>query len=227
VIVATGAKVDTAQLAANGIDLDGRGRACLKDSGEASVPGVYVIGDAKAGPKTVVAAMADAKAAATDILGQLGIAADFQTFPLACSREDLLGRKGVLAASVPDDAGADSARCLGCSSVCEICVDVCPNRANVAVSVPGGGQPYQILHLDALCNECGNCAVFCPSAGRPYADKWTLFASEADFNDSQNQGFWLKDGAAITRCEAGTGQLPEPVQRLTQAVLDGYRYLLV
>ena len=43
-------------------------------------------------------------------------------------------------------------------------VDVlqCPNRANVVVKLPDGRA--QILHVDRMCNECGNCLVFCPYA---------------------------------------------------------------
>ena len=40
-----------------------------------------------------------------------------------------------------------------------------------------------------MCNECGNCAVFCPYNGKPYRDKFTLFRSEEDFADSENEGF--------------------------------------
>ena len=47
----------------------------------------------------------------------------------------------------------------------------------------------EILHIDGMCNECGNCAVFCPYDGAPYKDKFTLFGSEEDFNASENQGF--------------------------------------
>ena len=32
-------------------------------------------------------------------------------------------------------------------------------------------QTRQIVHIDDLCNECGNCATFCPTSGRPYRDK--------------------------------------------------------
>jgi putative selenate reductase len=73
---------------------------------------------------------------------------------------------------------------------------VCPNRANLYVPVAeadGFRNPWQILHLDALCNECGNCATFCPYEGRPYKDKLTLFSSKADFDRSDNSGFWVSD----------------------------------
>jgi putative selenate reductase len=75
-------------------------------------------------------------------------------------------------------------------------VDVCPNRANVAIEInkkEGFNDAYQILHLDALCNECGNCATFCPYDGRPYKDKLTLFTTKEGFKNSTNNGFMVTD----------------------------------
>ncbi|MPN19347.1 putative oxidoreductase YgfK [bioreactor metagenome] len=84
-------------------------------------------------------------------------------------------------------------------------MDVCPNRANLSVVVPTRAMA-QIVHLDALCNECGNCASFCPYDSAPYRDKFTLFHNLADFEDSRNPGFVLLDAAAQTvqvRLEGG------------------------
>ena len=69
--------------------------------------------------------------------------------------------------------GKEGDRCLGCSTVCENCVDVCPNRANISVKVPGM-EKAQVIHVDYMCNECGNCRSFCPYASAPYLDKFTL-----------------------------------------------------
>ena len=55
----------------------------------------------------------------------------------------------------------------------------------------------QILHIDWMCNECGNCETFCPHQGAPYKDKVTLFKNEHDFNNSENDGFY----AASTKNE--------------------------
>ena len=44
--------------------------------------------------------------------------------------------------------------------VCGNCADVCPNRANVLIEVPEM-ELLQILHIDYMCNECGNCRSFC------------------------------------------------------------------
>jgi putative selenate reductase len=42
-----------------------------------------------------------------------------------------------------------------------------------------------------MCNECGNCEVFCPYSSAPYKDKFTLFINEEDFHDSTNNGFYV------------------------------------
>lgn len=85
-----------------------------------------------------------------------------------------------------------------CRGACTICADVCPNRANIGVRVfraDESGLQYerQILHIDGMCNECGNCATFCPYGGKPYRDKPTLFWFEDDFTDSENEGFLIKE----------------------------------
>ncbi len=72
---------------------------------------------------------------------------------------------------------------------CGICVDVCPNRANIRVEDENFAAPYQILHIENRCNECGNCYTFCPKGGYPYFKKITLYADLEEFNDSKNLGF--------------------------------------
>ena len=91
-----------------------------------------------------------------------------------------------------------------CRASCGICGSVCPNRANIRVQVEGKGFKYdqQILHLDGMCNECGNCATFCPEQGKPYLDKLTLFWFGEDLNNSRNSGFLLR------------GDLPEAIFKI-------------
>jgi putative selenate reductase len=201
VIGAVGARVDTALFAKNGIALNAKGFPEVSAARESSIPGVYIAGDCKAGSSVVVRAIADGKAAAADILRRLGLPADFSDAPKgpACAegREkvsdfpDLYLKKGVIMEAKNDNT--DGYRCLSCNSLCEICADVCPNRANVMVELEekAGGMKsaHQIVHIDRMCNECGNCATFCPHAGKPYRDKFTVFASEEDFKDSENSGF--------------------------------------
>ena len=145
------------------------------------VEGVWAAGDCRRGPATVVEAIADAAEVARAIAG-----VDFNKYADCneqAGREDTCyERKGSLCR---DKRNCTKTRCLGCGSVCEVCCDVCPNRANVAIKVPGLAK-HQVVHVDGMCNECGNCAVFCPyQEGRPTRTKLTLFWSEQDMENSE------------------------------------------
>ena len=194
------------------------------------VPGVYAVGDARRGPATVVEAIADAAKAAQAIVDlELDKYTDRNINP---DYNKPLGKKGDLCADC--DSRADT-RCLGCPTVCEVCADVCPNRANVAVAVPGKRQ-RQIVHVDGMCNECGNCGTFCPYESRPYKDKFTLFWSKEDFENSENEGFLPLEGTkSLVRLDGQTAEydtadaacgLPEDLRALIQAVRQDYSYLV-
>ncbi|MGD8612040.1 MAG: putative selenate reductase subunit YgfK [Desulfobacterales bacterium] len=116
-----------------------------------------------------------------------------------------------------DEASAqdEAARCLQCDALCSVCVSVCPNRANVefemepvvftiqqAVEGSNGveiidleperiDQRYQILNIGDYCNECGNCATFCPTRGAPYQDKAKFHLTRESF-DSARIGYHFK-----------------------------------
>jgi len=140
----------------------------------------------------------------------------------------------------PAEYTAESKRCLGCRALCMKCVEVCPNRANTLVKVTGGFRDeFQVVHIDAFCNECGNCATFCPWEGRPYRDKLTVFAAEEDFRDSTNPGFFLAGDAGKIRIGGkvggltvnGAGNVTAEIGEakalaVVQAVVRDYRYLL-
>jgi putative selenate reductase len=258
VISAVGARVDTVLFEKNGIELGAGGAVKVNEACETSVPGVYVAGDCKAGPKTVVKAMADAKIIAKDILSGLGLDNDFTVYQPEACRAELIEKKGVLQAK--EEGAADAARCLTCNSVCEICADVCPNRANITIDTGAPsytdntsdtgntgtpsdtidsknvfGQQYQIIHMDAMCNECGNCGIFCPSKGNPYKDKFTVFLTEEDFADSQNKGVLkmkggtykvrLQDGG-LTEGKPGDGTFPEDYEAIIRSLTESYPYLM-
>ena len=139
-------------------------------------------------------------------------------------------------------AERESARCLECSYICNKCVEVCPNRANMAIDMRHRNDlfenPYQIVHLDAFCNECGNCATFCPWEGAPYLDKLTIFSRGDDFDNSENTGFFMENGVVTVRMAGevtqhtlgadGTldGDLPEEVAVIMEEVIVNYPYLL-
>ena len=125
-------------------------------------------------------------------------------------------------------------RCLGCPSICAVCADVCPNRANAVIHVPGRRRA-RIVHVDGMCNECDNCAVFCPYDGRPYRDKFTLFWSEEDFADSENEGFLMLgddrvrlrlDGREQTVAVDALDGVSADAAGLIRAIIRDYPWLL-
>ncbi len=163
----------------------------VDDTLSSRFPHATVIGDARRGPATVVEAIADAMNAVSAIF-------DGDISPHYEPEGDAKlyrPRRAVLCDNCDED---DASRCLGCSRVCESCVDVCPNRANVIRMADG--KPV-IVHLDRLCNECGNCAMFCPYSGKPFRDKWTRFDTRETFAETpENQGYVpLSDGRVLVR----------------------------
>ena len=187
VVAAVGETVDTTLFEKYGIIPDERGRVPFVT--EIDGMKVYNIGDSNRGPCTVVECIADARKAADEIIGEAqDMDIPYQAF--ATPEEAIESKK------IDDDNPCGfSATCLSCSTVCENCVSVCPNRANTVVVMPDGRR--EILHIDRLCNECGNCASFCPYASAPYRDKLTLFMDEAGFADSTNKGFLFLGGSRV------------------------------
>ncbi len=219
VIAAVGEKVDDDFLLDCGLELTERGRAAVNGSLMTSLQGVYIAGDAQRGPATVVEAIADARKIADAIAGvSEEFSAEYDGWPTE--------KRGVLKDAWEADSEAE--RCLNCDIVCENCVDVCPNRANIAIEANG----TQIVHIDKLCNECGNCEMFCPYSSAPYKDKFTLFADEEGFENSQNEGFLiLADGSFKLRLDDavvktdGSG-LPEGLADIMRAVAERYAYII-
>jgi putative selenate reductase len=216
---------------------------------------VYAGGDAVRGLSTIIEAIADGKRAAEAICQSLGIeAVPSAVVPPQLSEEELVALKRTRARKelqngaqtlpleqrggfdlveetlAEEVALSEAARCLQCSTLCDKCVEVCPNRANYAflispvslvlpkVSCQQGrftvtgedafriGQPRQIIHVDDFCNECGNCETFCVHDGKPYLDKPRLFLREGDFEQEEDNAFYIErgpEGWAIRRREGG------------------------
>ena len=232
VIVAVGEKIDTDFYTANQIAVDERGKAKVNDKTlETSVSGVYVAGDGARGAATIVEGIRDAQLAVKDILGK-EITRDAA---VTGDVKDCFEKKGILKHS--KEAKTEEERCLTCNKVCENCVDVCPNRANISIKVPGMAM-NQVIHVDYMCNECGNCKSFCPYASAPYKDKFTLFANEKDMADSKNDGFVVLDKenktckvrfvGQIKDCKADdpADKLYDGLKKLICAVIDDYGYLI-
>jgi len=251
IIVAVGQSADVTFLNGSELSLQKNGAIVVDKAGVTAKSCVYAGGDATRGPAIVVKACADGRRAAEGICQQFGINFEQGTCPSAVlSEADIIKVKQVRTkkeaqqkpAMLPvaerhdfklveqtfteEAARAEAARCLQCSTVCDKCVEVCPNRANYSYSIPvvnqalpilayeNGkltvvgeepftvGQSRQIIHLDDFCNECGNCAAFCVHNGKPYMDKPRLFLKESDFKQEDDNAFYIK-GNTIYRRDGG------------------------
>ncbi len=177
----------------------------------------------------MVEGIADAAAFAQEVIG----APYVYEIPEAAfvTKADAIARKGILNMSA--DACCEGDRCLQCSTVCENCVDSCPNRANVAIAMPDGS--HQILHVDRMCNECGNCTQFCPYDSEPCHDKFTLFQTREDMLDSANAGvLFLSPDRVLVRIFGAPAEydistrdngLPTALDELILRIRDRYSYL--
>ena len=231
VIGATGARVDTSAFKENNINLDDWGNVKTTENYETNIDNVYVIGDCRAGASTIVKAMGEAKAVCLDILAKENLENDFEKFEVKEQNKIIFEKRGRLQEKI--QGKNEGYRCLKCNQICEMCTEVCPNRANVAIKVDGFENLHQIIHLDGMCNECGNCGFYCPHAGRPYKDKLTVFWTKEDFDDSTNTGF-LKDGNKyLVRLENGKvietenlDDLSENMQKLIKAIEENYAYYI-
>ncbi len=140
----------------------------------------------------------------------------------------------------PETAQKEAGRCLQCDELCSICVTVCPNRANIEFQVEpvqltiqqvqqvgpdidildietvSIDQRYQILNIADFCNECGNCATFCPTSGAPYRDK-AKFHLTADSFAASRFGYHFSAADNLDyKNEHHSARL--------QIIADGYRY---
>jgi len=256
IIVAIGQTPDVSFLDGSTVSLR-QNRTIVADTqtGLAGTERVYAGGDAVRGPATIIEACADGRRAAEAICQQLGVSFDLPAVQLpVLSEEEIVQLKRVRARKVSQNKGgmlpleqrrgfdlveatlteeaalAEAARCVQCSSFCDKCVEVCPNRANyiflvspVSLKLPqvscqqgrltvtGEGvfrieQARQIIHVDDFCNECGNCATFCVHDGKPYLDKPRLFLQESGFVQEDDNAFYVERserGWTIRRREGG------------------------
>ena len=222
VISAVGEKVDAKLMADNGIEMERKGPAF-----KTNVENVWCAGDAHRGPATVVEGIADAAAFAEAVIGE----AHTYDIPEAAypSKAQAIAKKGIL--KMAKDACCEGSRCLDCNTVCENCADSCPNRANVVIKLSDGR--HQILHIDKMCNECGNCTQFCPYASEPCRDKFTLFQTKDDMEDSRNAGvlFLGGDKVLVRMAEvkeydlSQPNELPKEIENLILTVRSKYAYL--
>ncbi|SPF42839.1 hypothetical protein SBF1_2670006 [Candidatus Desulfosporosinus infrequens] len=231
----------------NGIEIGDMGKIIVNEETlETGVKNVFIGGDVLAGPRSVVGAIAHGTKVAKAILAQekLDVHQEFSGLLSFDKDKQLLeinDKKGVM--KPVGDSKQEASRCLECNKVCNICAEVCPNRANLMISVQGQGLKNlnQILHVDGLCNECGNCATFCPYSSEPYKVKLTLFWSAKEFQESTNLGFFIVGGGTEVEVmlrlagevikvkfdESGKTDVPidGSIAAFIWAVVDQYPYL--
>lgn len=237
IISAIGETVDTEIASKNNVKiLNGKTIYVDPETYETNIKGVYAAGDCVRGASTVVKTLADAKKVSSTIIKKDKTFSDYlvdefykledkrnikqktlkrgeQIFYDPVKRIPLDERKSFNQVILPlnkIEAKTEASRCFSCNIACNKCVEVCPNRANVAIdfNLVSYEIPYfnegkigymlysitqnsQILHIDDYCNECGNCETFCPHNGKPYKDKITLYSDEKMFNENDNDGFLL------------------------------------
>jgi putative selenate reductase len=208
IIPSIGESTDSEILVQSGLPAE-KGWVTTDENLETAVENVFLIGDGRTGPSTIVKCINEGRIAADAITLKEQPEFDrVEAFPWVDSAERLK-QIGVKKATLQVEGKIK--RCLECNFLCNRCVEVCPNRANVAMPVtPEDGffDPYQIYHIDAYCNECGNCARFCPyEKGQPYKDKFTVFSFKEDFENSTNPGFFLDGSDLLLRSEGKTETL--------------------
>ena len=266
ILLATGQRPDTCFLEGSNVSVHAGGGIVVEEcSGRASERPIFAGGDVVRGPETIIAACADGRRAAEAICERLGL--PFSTSPWerpALSQDDVLlvkvlrarksaqtptkalpvSRRGgfdlIEETFSPEAARIEAERCLQCATVCDKCVEVCPNRANLPLTVTplevripsltcvagrleiGASEPVciaqtrQIIHVDDACNECGNCATFCVHPGDPFRQKPRLYLNRSGFAAEDDNAFYLNAGT-LARREAG-------VECRLTPVADGYRY---
>jgi putative selenate reductase len=201
-VAAVGEAPDSSLFASLGIPVLADGRPNVDaQTQESGLDDVYVGGDASRGPASIISAVADGRRAAYAIMKKARIVPPESSYIPPAPDKDKLARRGEPVQGLDPAQGGFAAReadrCLECDSACLRCVEVCPNRANFALPIAEKGvfaQSLQIIHLDALCNECGNCGIFCPYEGEPYRGKPSLFRSRPARGASHNAGMSFGEG---------------------------------
>ncbi len=215
-ISAIGEYVDSETLKRFGLSPNNKGKVKVDNmTTETIEKNVFLIGDANTGPSTIVRCIAEGRKAADTIIAREQNVNQSETQVQAHDKkktdlESIIKRKGKLNTSLNSKSRQafainEAARCLECNYICNKCVDVCPNRANIAIACNNNfNDSFQIVHIDAYCNECGNCETFCPYRGAPYKDKLTLFNLKEDFQNSKNNGFLMEEHSVQLRLDGVT-----------------------
>jgi len=227
-----------------------------KNSCETALDDVFIGGDALRGAATIVKAVGDGRKTAIEIAAKFGIVLPSEALQSDKNQtiRELTIRKSKRVKMNPEIAGfqatltdetarAEAERCLLCNEICNICVSVCPNRANIYYEtvktripvwqidgehknhqiLPKGSlsidQKIQVLNIADFCNECGNCTTFCPTAGQPYKDKPRFCLTEKSFNQTDSSFLLLRTNDEKTLLHRNGDNISKLRKTLT-----GYHY---
>jgi putative selenate reductase len=210
-----------------------------EQTGRTSIAGVFAGGDAVRGPSSIIQAVADGYRAACAISAELfpqsALLSQKKSTPAMDHQKIYHARSRLL---FPEKAGdyhegkivyskeiakRESSRCMQCDLICDRCVDVCPNRANIPVAIRPGkvtvqdvhaskcgfqtgmshdvelSQERQIIHIDEWCNSCGNCTVFCTHIGEPFNTKPRFFLKWENFIASSESAWFCRRDRLVRR----------------------------
>ncbi|GAH23195.1 unnamed protein product, partial [marine sediment metagenome] len=147
VISAIGEYTDSKFLSACGLKIEKNNRPHANpETLETNLKNVFIGGDALRGPSTVVESIADARKAAEAIAKKeipdwKDLDKDFKpVFDRKQQIPEIYNKKSRLVPPKISEndrviAENEAGRCLECNVICNKCVDVCPNRANVAIEM--------------------------------------------------------------------------------------------
>ncbi|MDA3905046.1 MAG: putative selenate reductase subunit YgfK [Bacteroidales bacterium] len=187
---------------------------------------IFLGGDARHGAASIVQAVGDGQSMAQEIIKIAKLEHHFsfeksdkkitEQEHLTARAKRIFGEADHKIITTAEQIMEEASRCLSCDDYCNICVSVCPNRANfnykvkaqtiemVMLNIKEGkanlnpDQPFeikqsqQILNIADFCNECGNCTTFCPTAGEPYKDKPHVYLTKESYDANQEGYFFEK-----------------------------------
>lgn len=221
---------------------------------ETQLENVFAGGDAVRGAASLILAIGDGQKAAVAIARKAGVelrlgSAEAESATVDFGALEIQRARRIFGPAMPerpanargdfelvtgtltdDEARAEARRCLQCDLLCNICVSVCPNRANIAYTAAVGSYPVvkaaaqgqstpleeveslevaqapQVLNLGDACNHCGNCTSFCPTSGAPFQDKPRFYISESGFEGDPN-AYRLADGVLHAHLDGASASL--------------------
>jgi putative selenate reductase len=219
---------------------------------ETQFENVFAGGDVLRGADSLINAIGDGKNAAIKILeksktkpkerssgvkklslSQFQMKQAHREFGIDLPETELNERKGfelVNPVLTSEQAFKEAERCLYCDDICNVCVSVCPNFANIGfksvkMNIPiykvynsssdskfevidyfEIKQDHQIFNIADFCNECGNCVTFCPTSGSPFQTKPRFYLTEESFN-SEEYGYFISKSHIKYKSKLGTESL--------------------